>query len=96
MQMKEGVRKLNKSGRGERASAAVGDDDDNGDVEINYMCIQCNTEQDILGLVCNEEEEVDHGVDVDVMADVNNYNRIVAEVFTEDINIDNEGMVWDY
>ena len=29
------------------------------------------------------------------MVDINNYNNVVVEVFTEDMDINNKGMVWD-
>ena len=35
--MKEEIHKLNKFGRGKHASAAVGGDNDDGDVELNFI-----------------------------------------------------------
>ena len=56
---------------------------------------QCKTEQDIWYLGCNEEEQEDHVVNVDAMVDITNYDHVVAEVFTEDIDINDRVIVQD-
>ena len=76
--LKDGVRKLNKFGKGEHAGAAVGTcDDKDGHLELNIACVQWEDAKDKDNEWCcvcydNKKEEV-HG-DVVVNVKVNNDN----------------------
>ena len=85
--MTDGVRKLNKFGKGEFAGASVDDDNGNkgdGDVQLNLACINwedAKDDDDEWCRVCydTDEEDQQHG-NVVVNVDINNDDIVLKEI----------------